>query len=174
MILVALPSAAAVKASSARRRSTGSVGAASLSRRMPSAVAFCTARIAAARPSASRICSCFFASARRMADSFSPSASRMAARFSPSARRMASRRSRSAFICFSIALWISRGGRMFLSSTRLTLMPQGSVASSRMTRILLLMMSRLVRHWSSSRSPMMLRSVVAESVSMATIGCSMP
>ena len=68
----------------------------------------------------------------------------------------------------------SPGGRMFLSSTRLTLMPQGSVASSRMARILVLMMSRLVRHWSSSRSPMMLRSVVAARFSMATMGCSMP
>ena len=105
---------------------------------------------------------------------FSPSAVRMAAFFSPSARRMASRRSRSAFICFSIAAWMSLGGRMFLSSTRLTLMPQGSVASSRMERILVLMTSRLVRHWSSSRSPMMFRSVVAERFSMATRGRSMP
>ena len=35
-------------------------------------------------------------------------------------------------------------------------------------------MSRLVRHWSNSRSPMMLRSVVAARFSMATMGCSMP
>ena len=41
-------------------------------------------------------------------------------------------------------------------------------------RILELMMSRLVRHWSSSRSPMMLRSVVAERFSIASMGCSMP
>ena len=102
------------------------------------------------------------------------SATRMADLFSPSAFRMDSRRSRSAFICFSIAFWISLGGRMFFSSTRLTLMPQGSVASSRMERILVLMMSRLVRHWSNSRSPMMLRSVVAARFSMATMGCSMP
>ena len=62
--------------------------------------------------------------------------------------------------------WMSCGGRMFLSSTRLTLMPQGSVASSRMARILVLMTSREVSVSSSSRSPMMLRSVVAVSVSM--------
>ena len=166
--------AAAEKASSALILMTASVGLASLMRRIPSAVAVCTFRIASASPSASRICCCFLASARRMADSFSPSASRMAARFSPSARRMASRRSRSAFICFSMAFWISLGGRMFFSSTRLTLMPQGSVASSRIARILVLMMSRLVRHWSSSRSPMMLRRVVAARFSMATMGCSMP
>ena len=174
MIFVALPFAAALKASIALILMTASEGAASLMSLMPSAVAFCTLSIASASPSASRICCCFFASARRMADSFSPSASRIAARFSPSARRMASRRSRSAFICFSIAFWISLGGRMFLSSTRLTLMPHGSVASSRMVRILVLMISRLVRHWSSSRSPMMFLSVVAERFSMATMGCSMP
>ena len=34
---------------------------------------------------------------------------------------------------------------MFFSSTRLTLMPQGSVASSKMARILVLITSRLVR-----------------------------
>ena len=69
---------------------------------------------------------------------------------------------------------MSCGGRMFFSSTRVTLMPQGSVASSRMARIFVLMTSRLVSVWSSSRSPMILRSVVAVSVSMATIGCSTP
>ena len=63
---------------------------------------------------------------------------------------------------------------MFFSSTRLTLMPQGSVASSKMARILVLITSRLVRVWSSSRSPMMLRRVVAVRVSIAIIGCSTP
>ena len=63
---------------------------------------------------------------------------------------------------------------MFFSSTRLTLMPQGSVASSRRERILELMMSRLVRVWSSSRSPMMFRKVVAVRFSMADMGCSTP
>ena len=63
---------------------------------------------------------------------------------------------------------------MFFSSTRLTLMPQLSVASSRMARIWALMWSRLVRDWSSSRSPMMLRRVVAVRFSMALMGCSTP
>ena len=124
--------------------------------------------------SALRMAACFSASARRMVDCFSPSATRIWDCFWPSACRMDSRRSRSAFICFSIAFWISRGGRMFLSSTRLTLMPQGSVASSRIERILALMTSRLVSDWSSSISPMMLRRVVAVRFSMAFIGCSTP
>ncbi len=63
---------------------------------------------------------------------------------------------------------------MFFSSTRFTLMPQGSVASSRMERIFALMVSRLVRVWSSSRSPMMFRRVVAVRFSMAIMGCSTP
>ena len=41
-------------------------------------------------------------------------------------------------------------------------------------RILVLMWSRLVRAWSSSRSPMMLRRVVAVRFSMALMGCSTP
>ena len=69
---------------------------------------------------------------------------------------------------------MSRGGMMFFSSTRLTLMPQLSVASSRMERIWPLMWSRLVRDWSSSRSPMMLRRVVAVRFSMADMGFSTP
>ena len=60
---------------------------------------------------------------------------------------------------------------MFFSSTRLTLMPQGSVASSRMERILALMVSRLVRLWSSSSSPMMLRRVVAAVSYTHLAGC---
>ena len=73
-----------------------------------------------------------------------------------------------------IKVWMSAGGRMFFSSTRLTLMPQGSVASSRIARILVLTTSREVRVWSSSRSPMMLRRVVAVRVSIAAMGCSTP
>ena len=63
---------------------------------------------------------------------------------------------------------------MFFSSTRFTLMPQSSVASSRIERILVLMISRLVSVWSSSRSPMMFRSVVAVRFSIAAIGLSIP
>ena len=73
-----------------------------------------------------------------------------------------------------MAFWISLGGMMFFNSTRLTLMPQGSVASSRMERIRELMVSRLVRDWSNSISPMMFRRVVAVRFSMAFMGCSTP
>ena len=125
-------------------------------------------------PSARSTAACFSASARRMADCFSPSATRIWDCFWPSAWRMASRRSRSARICFSMESWMSRGGMMFFSSTRFTLIPQGSVASSRMERIWVLMWSRLVRDWSSSRSPMMFRRVVAVRFSMADMGCSTP
>ena len=145
-----------------------------MSMRMASARACCTFMMEVASASAAMILACLAASARRMADCFSPSATRILLAFSPSAWRMDSRRSRSAFICFSMAFWISRGGRMFFSSTRLTLMPQGSVASSRMVRILALMVSREVRLWSSSSSPMMLRRVVAVRFSMAFMGYSTP
>ena len=63
---------------------------------------------------------------------------------------------------------------MFLSSTLLTLIPHGSVASSRITLILALIVSREVRVESSSSSPMMLRSVVAVRFSIAEIGLSTP
>ena len=54
------------------------------------------------------------------------------------------------------------------------MMPHLSVASSRMAVILVLMVSRLVRVWSSYMSPMMLRSVVADRFSMAESGRSTP
>ena len=50
---------------------------------------------------------------------------------------------------------------MFFTSTRLILMPQGSVASSSTMRILVLMCSLLVRDSSSSSSPMIFLRVVA-------------
>ena len=108
-------------------------------------MACCTFRMDCASASAAMMRACLAASARSRVDCFSPSAISTLLAFSPSACRIDSRRSRSAFICFSMAFWISRGGRMFFSSTRLTLMPHGSVASSRMERILALMVSRLVR-----------------------------
>ena len=172
-------------ASRALSFTTWSLGAAAFRRRRESAMACWTWRMACASasaammrasfsPSAFRMAACFSASARRMALCFSPSATRIWLCFWPSAWRMDSRRSRSAFICFSMAFWISLGGMMFFSSTRLTLMPQGSVASSRMERIRELMTSREVRDWSSSMSPMMLRRVVAVKFSMAFMGCSTP
>ena len=63
---------------------------------------------------------------------------------------------------------------MFLSSTRFTLIPQGSVATSRAARIFVLMVSLEVRVWSNSRSPMMFLSVVAVRFSMAMMGFSTP
>ena len=174
MSFVALPSATFSSASSAFSLMTWSLGAFSFSIRMESAMACCTFRMDSASASAAMILACLAASARSRVDCFSPSAISTLLAFSPSACRMDSRRSRSAFICFSMAFWISRGGRMFFSSTRLTLMPQGSVASSRMERILALMVSRLVRDWSSSSSPMMLRRVVAVRFSMALMGYSTP
>ena len=124
--------------------------------------------------SARRIAACFSASASRIADSFLPSATRMVDFFSPSAIRIASRLSRSAFICFSMASWIAAGGMIFLSSTRFTLIPHGSVATSREARILVLITSREVKVSSSSISPIMLRNVVAERFSIAMIGFSTP
>ena len=184
-ILVALPSAAFSKASKLFNFSTLSSGAASFNMRIPSAYACCTLRIASASPSASRIffsfsasarriADCFSASARRMADSFSPSAERTFALFSPSARVTASRLSRSAFICFSMAFWMSGGGIMFFNSTRFTLIPQGSVAMSSVERILVLMISREVKVSSISRSPMMFLRLVAVRFSIAIMGFSTP
>ena len=63
---------------------------------------------------------------------------------------------------------------MFFNSTRFTLIPQGSVASSKITRILVLMVSREVRVLSSYISPIILRSVVADRFSMAEMGLSTP
>ncbi len=53
-------------------------------------------------------------------------------------------------------------------------MPQGSVASSRIERIFVLIVSLDVRVASSSISPMMLRSVVAVRFSIAARGASTP
>ena len=153
-----------------RRASMFWLGAASLIRRIESALAFCTISRAWASPSASRMRCCFTASARRMALSFSPSARVMAACFSPSASRMEARFSRSAFICFSMAWRISAGGSIFFSSTRFTLIPQRSVASSRLAVILVLIRSRLVSVSSRDIEPMISRSVVAERFSMAWMG----
>ena len=63
---------------------------------------------------------------------------------------------------------------MFLSSTLVTLMPHGSVAISKDSCILALMVSLEVSVSSSSRSPMILRRVVAVRFSMASNGRSTP
>ena len=141
---------------------------------MPSATACCTVRIASASPAASRIFCSRTASARSIADSFSPSAISILLCFSPSASSIDSRFSRSAFIWRSIAAIISFGGSMFLTSTRLTLMPHLSVALSSVSVMQELMWSREVSVWSSSIEPMMLRSVVAVRFSIAASGNSTP
>ena len=63
---------------------------------------------------------------------------------------------------------------MFLSSTRFTLIPHGSVASSNVARIFVLIVSRDVKVESSSKSPIILRNVVAVRFSIAMIGLSTP
>ena len=77
------------------------------------------------------------------------------------------RRVRSARICFSIASLMSVGGLMSCSSTRFTLTPHLLVASSKMVRSFMLMVSRDVKHSSNSNSPMTFRRVVWVSFSMA-------
>ena len=177
--------AAFSKASRLLRVSTALSAPASFKNLRPSAVACWTFMMASASPSASRIifsfsasafrmAACFAASASRITDSFWPSATSTVDFFSPSARRMASRLSRSAFICFSIASRIAVGGMMFFSSTRFTLMPHESVARSSSARIFVLIVSRDVSVWSSSRSPIILRSVVAVRFSSATMGLATP
>ena len=63
---------------------------------------------------------------------------------------------------------------MFLTSTLFTLIPQGSVATSRDTLILELITSRDVSVWSNASSPMIFLSVVAVRFSIAIIGFSTP
>ena len=77
------------------------------------------------------------------------------------------RRVRSARICFSIASLMSVGGLMSCNSTRFTLTPHLLVASSRIVRSFMLMVSREVKHSSNSSSPMTFRKVVCVNFSMA-------
>ena len=122
---------------------------------------------ACASPSAKRMACCLAASARLMVDVFSPSDCKIAACFSPSLVRIVARLFRSACICFSIACSTLDGGMISCNSTRFTLMPHLLVASSSTERNLVLIVSREVRVWSNSISPMMLRSVVCVSFSIA-------
>ena len=63
---------------------------------------------------------------------------------------------------------------MFFNSTRLTLIPHGSVATSRDTLIFVLIISLDVRVSSNSKSPMIFLNVVAVRFSIAMIGFSTP
>ena len=131
------------------------------------ACALCTVTSACASPSARRIADCFCPSLCRMSAFLLPSARRIADCASPSAVRMAARFCRSACICFSMAIWMSLGGAMSLSSSRLTRTPHFSVTSSSTIRSWLLTWSRLVSEMSRLRPPITLRSVVCVSCSMA-------
>ena len=91
------------------------------------------------------------------------SLSRAAAWNSPSAWMTLARRSRSASACLAMARFISSGRSTSFISTSATLMPQGSVASSRMVCILTLSLSRSASSSSSSAWPTTLRSVVCAS-----------
>ena len=122
---------------------------------------------AVASPSAFRIACCLAASALFTMAAFSPSESRRCFSFSPSEVRMVARLLRSACICFSIAWSTLSGGVISCNSTRLTLIPHLLVASSKTARSLVLIVSREVRVWSSSISPIILRKVVWVSFSMA-------
>ena len=63
---------------------------------------------------------------------------------------------------------------MFFNSTRLTLIPQGSVATSKRERIWVLISSREVKVVSKSMEPIILRRVVAVKFSIAAMGFSTP
>src|SRR5437879_5149667 len=141
---------------------------AAVMRSIACASASATLSRALASPSAARIRACLSPSALLISDCRMPSDCRVRDCFSASAVRIAARRSRSARICFSIASRMSRGGLMSLSSTRLTLEPHVWVASSTISRSLALMVSREESTWSSSISPITLRSVVCVSFSIAS------
>ena len=129
-----------------------------------------TVSIALDSPSARRIADVLAPSALSTADCFSPSAVRICDCLMPSAVRIVARRSRSARICFSIASWIVAGGSTDFSSTPLMRMPHLPVRSSSTMRSRSLTWSRLVSVSSSVSEPMMLRSVVTVSCSMACSG----
>ena len=141
--------------------------------------ALASARARRSLASASRNAASFLASAARMADCLSASAARMTACFSPSAFKISdwripsasstlARLSRSAFICRAIELIRSAGGVMSLISTRVTLTPQGMVASSTTASSLWLMASRWDSSSSISMLPITVRMLVMIRFKMAT------
>ncbi len=107
--------------------------------------------------------------ARNTCDSCIPSASKIAALLVPSASKIIARRSRSARICFSIAWRMSAGGVTSCNSTRFTLTPHLSVASSKIMRNFSLMLSRDTSVSSKSIEPIMLRKVVCANFSIASV-----
>ena len=117
--------------------------------------------IASAWPSAFRMAACFSPSAFVISDWRMPSASRIRARFS-----------RSAFICLDIASVMSAGGSMRWISTRVTLTPHLSVASSKICPSAALIFSREVSVSSRLRSPIWLRRFVWASLITAMLKSS--
>ena len=124
-------------------------------------------------------------SALAMRASLSPSAASIIACLSPSARVIAAAlcpsacKKRFAAVAFRFHLFFHRvlnlrGRNDIFSSTRLTLMPHLSVASSRISVIFPFIVSREVSVPSSSSSPTMLRRVVAARFSSAEMGLTAP
>ena len=160
-IFVARPSATSFIASMDLRRSTLSSIPASDSFLRPSASASYTSCIAFAWPSASAICASLSACAASSFACLSPSALDTTDSLCACASSTVWRLSRSARICFVITSSISAGGLIFLTSTRVTLMPHSSVASSRTACILPLISDLEDSVASNSISPIMLLRVVA-------------
>ena len=102
MILVALPLATLASASRLRMASTLSLGMASFSRRMASALAFCTAKMACASPQLQNALLFHGIGAQNGSFLFALGGGDGSLLFAVSFR-MTARFSRSAFICFSMA-----------------------------------------------------------------------
>ena len=130
-------------------------------------VALASASARRSRASASRKAASRSPSASRIAPAFSPSALRIAAWRRPSASRMLARLSRSAFIWRAMASTRSRGGEMSLISMRVTLTPQGVVASSTTVSSWALILSRWDSSSSRSMEPMTVRMLVMVRLRMA-------
>ena len=129
-----------------------------------------TVSIALDSPSARRIAASLAPWALSTADCFSPSAVRICDCLTPSAVRIVARRSRSARICFSIASWIVVGRVDRLELDAVDPDAPRPVRSSSTIRSWSLTWSRLVSVSSRVSEPMMLRSVVTVSCSMACSG----
>src|SRR6185437_2784001 len=113
-----------------RYMATSPAGSAPAIFEMACASASAMASRASARPFARSTAASISPWARLICDCWTPSASRTAARLEASAFVTAARRSRSARICSSMDCWMSRGGSMACSSTRVTSTPQPIDASS--------------------------------------------
>mmetsp|Transcript_9734 Transcript_9734/g.30498 ORF Transcript_9734/g.30498 Transcript_9734/m.30498 type:complete len:235 (-) Transcript_9734:576-1280(-) len=136
-----------------------------------------------ASPDASRIALCLRASDSTMSASALPSAMRSAALAWPSAMftlasrcpslsRMSARFTRSAVICFSNAILIDWSGNISLTSTRVTQVPHSWAVESSSESSAAPSAPRAVKVSSSVRRPMLERSWVSTSPSMASSSAS--